>query len=259
MVTGKRPFSGPRTINAVLREPPAPLEVERPGLPEFVYRIVERALEKNPDDRYQSVEELVADLPIPLEESSVVITPADLEFLNRPRRSSLPLVASAVGVVIILAVFGITWMRSVDSAAAGRTEAGVAQVPLVVVLPFTVRGDGGYDHLGEGMIELLSARLSDDDSVRAVGSKAVLRELASSPSGETVSDVEVARRLGADLVVTGSVVEVAGQLSLSARIERITAGDAPDDSLKAASVEGPASQAFALVDALALELVRGLE
>jgi tetratricopeptide (TPR) repeat protein len=65
MVTGKRMFTGPDTLQILAKvsraefEPP---EVARSGLPTKVYKILNRALMKEPEDRYQSCGEMLADL-----------------------------------------------------------------------------------------------------------------------------------------------------------------------------------------------------
>jgi serine/threonine-protein kinase len=61
-LTGRRPFDGDTVVDvlhAVLHESPKPMELT---LPKRLRQIVERCLEKKPEDRYQSAEELLADL-----------------------------------------------------------------------------------------------------------------------------------------------------------------------------------------------------
>jgi serine/threonine-protein kinase len=65
LVTGKRLFRRDAdylTVRAVVEDEPPPLAASRPGVPERLEHIVARALEKDPDDRYISCEELADDL-----------------------------------------------------------------------------------------------------------------------------------------------------------------------------------------------------
>lgn len=65
MLAGERPFKAPDERNESQRirsEPPPPLARRAPGLAPSTERIVMRALEKLPNDRYQSARELVAAL-----------------------------------------------------------------------------------------------------------------------------------------------------------------------------------------------------
>jgi serine/threonine-protein kinase len=62
MISGRLPFRGKTSIDvmhAVMHDPPAPLPE---STPQSVTRLVERALAKNADDRYQTAAELLADL-----------------------------------------------------------------------------------------------------------------------------------------------------------------------------------------------------
>jgi len=65
MAVGRQAFSGPTLgaiFDAILNRAPVPLTAWRPDLPAALDGIIGRALEKNPADRYQSAEEMRADL-----------------------------------------------------------------------------------------------------------------------------------------------------------------------------------------------------
>ncbi|MCX5800824.1 MAG: protein kinase [Candidatus Eisenbacteria bacterium] len=65
IVTGRLPFSGeyePAIMYSILNENPKPVSVLRDEVPIALDSIVETALAKNPDDRYQSMVDLLADL-----------------------------------------------------------------------------------------------------------------------------------------------------------------------------------------------------
>lgn len=65
MACGQRPFqedSAAELASAILRDAPRPPGELRPGLPEGLCRVIERCLEKNPADRFQSVREVQGEL-----------------------------------------------------------------------------------------------------------------------------------------------------------------------------------------------------
>ena len=65
MLAGARPFPGgyPQAIlYGILNMDPEPLSALRPGLPMQLIQVVERALTKNPDERYGGMAEMMADL-----------------------------------------------------------------------------------------------------------------------------------------------------------------------------------------------------
>ncbi len=65
VATGKRPFRGDNSfsiIDSILKKPPTPANEVRSKVPQALERVLERCLEKDPDDRYQSTLDLVHDL-----------------------------------------------------------------------------------------------------------------------------------------------------------------------------------------------------
>jgi serine/threonine protein kinase len=65
MVTGQKPFKGnyeQAVIYSILNEAPEPLTAVRAGVPMELERIVAKALAKNPDERYQHADDLIADV-----------------------------------------------------------------------------------------------------------------------------------------------------------------------------------------------------
>ena len=65
MATGKQAFAGPTwavTVHAILGQAPLSLNESLPGLPHRLQEIIDKALIKNRDLRYQSAAEIHADL-----------------------------------------------------------------------------------------------------------------------------------------------------------------------------------------------------
>ena len=65
LLTGRRPFEGAfreAVMYAMMHNDPEPIATGRQGVPESLVAIVHRAIEKDPEARYSSMEELLADL-----------------------------------------------------------------------------------------------------------------------------------------------------------------------------------------------------
>ncbi|MBI5266980.1 MAG: protein kinase, partial [candidate division Zixibacteria bacterium] len=65
LLTGKSPFvrdNAPATMYAIVHSDPAPLNTCRPGIPSLLQMVVDRALAKSEDARYQSVADMIKDL-----------------------------------------------------------------------------------------------------------------------------------------------------------------------------------------------------
>jgi eukaryotic-like serine/threonine-protein kinase len=69
LLAGELPFKGEydaAVVYSLVNEDPAPIGELRPDLPDSVRRIVERAMEKSPEDRFQTAAEMLASLRSPL-------------------------------------------------------------------------------------------------------------------------------------------------------------------------------------------------
>lgn len=126
----------------------------------------------------------------------------------------------------------------------------------VAVLPFRVAGaDAELAFLHEGMVDLLAAKFTGAGGLRAVDPQAVLSAVRTQggPEGEQPSGAAAmaARAVGAGLVLTGSVVGVPSQVTLSGTLVETASGK----TRAQASVEGPADDLSELVDRLAASLM----
>ncbi|MCA1626319.1 MAG: serine/threonine protein kinase, partial [Acidobacteria bacterium] len=84
MLTGKQPFSGETTsdaIAAILTKEPVPLNQTAPDVPRELQRIIEKCLRKDRNERYQTTKDLLIDLEDVKEE---------LEFQNKLERTASP-------------------------------------------------------------------------------------------------------------------------------------------------------------------------
>lgn len=125
---------------------------------------------------------------------------------------------------------------------------------VVAVLPFTVSGPG-VEHLGEGMVNLLSTALDGAGGVRAVDQRTVLArwdrtaEVGGEPDLGTA--LEVARGLGAEWAIVGSVVSVGRDARFAARVVRPADGQRVGE----AQVEGAVDSLLLAVDALTRDIL----
>lgn len=166
----------------------------------------------------------------------------------RARRS--PWLTAAAG--LLLATLALVTWGWLDGRSA-RTDAADSTVA-VAVLPFTVRGEPGLAYLGEGMVDLLSMRLSGAPGLRSVDPRALLTYVGTAPAGGIGPSRarQVAGRFGASFLVLGEVAQAGGQVQLSASVY---ARDPAGAALSRAVVAGSMDSLPALVDGLAQQLV----
>ena len=113
MATAQRPFGGGSRAAisaAILSSDPMPIHTIEPSTPPALERIILTALEKSPDDRWQTAHDVARQLRW-LSESSSSVQPR-VEVARKPSRSALlsMLAAAALGGLL---VWGITlWLKS---------------------------------------------------------------------------------------------------------------------------------------------------
>lgn len=88
MLSGKRPFHRvgfKEELRAIVREPVPSIAHELPGAPPNVIRVLSRALVKEPNDRYQNIDQMLADL-----DGAVTETTAAMPKRRRAEDASAP-------------------------------------------------------------------------------------------------------------------------------------------------------------------------
>ena len=153
---------------------------------------------------------------------------------------------AVIGAVVVLALAGASWVTFADRGVA--LEEGT-----VAVLPFRAGGD--MAHLQEGMVDLLSTKLSGDFGPRAVDQRVTLRAWRAAGGGQDLvpgEAAEVAREVGASHVLTGEVVPTGRSVTISATLMPATSGL---PRRIRTTVTGSADSVLQLVDRLTAELL----
>lgn len=100
MLAGQTPFRGGHEaamMYSILNEDPESLEKFRPGIPSELTHVLDRSLEKNPDERYQSIGEMVIDLRRLKRHSTRVSRSVDLSQAPPAASTGEPSAQAAVG------------------------------------------------------------------------------------------------------------------------------------------------------------------
>jgi tetratricopeptide (TPR) repeat protein len=257
MTAGQRPYRGESftsVVAKILESEPEPLTRLRPEIPADLDRLIGRCLRKSPDERYGDTQDLVRDLRR-LRDS---LAAGGARGTGRGRGAAWALATAAIVVVTAAALWALV-IRSPPPAP--REAPVVTEDPIiqpaqaaVAVFPFTVRGTGEFDYLGEGLTDLLSTTLEWGGRLRSVDSRAVLGRV--SRRGEELlgpdEASELARELGADRFILGDVVVAGDRLRVNASLY----GTGPERNSQArASAEGDSSSLFSVVDDLTAQLL----
>lgn len=244
ILTGRRPFQGadrPAIARAILTDVPDDPRRLRSAIPESIARVVGRALEKDPAQRFATAAAL-----------ATALRAAEAELrgrrISRRRAAISGAAAAAVGLVTIGAYLGTRTSRPAG-------DANTIDRTAVVVLPFSVRGEPSIGYLREGMVDLLAAKLTGEGGLRAADPRTVygsLRRVRGANAEDPTPDraIALARRLGAGNVLLGSVVGTASTLVVNASVV-----DVRGTVVSRATAEGPHTDLSAMVDRLVAQLL----
>jgi eukaryotic-like serine/threonine-protein kinase len=258
MLAGDVPFRGDTTLKVMyqrIHEKPKPPKMSNPAIPAWLDRVVMRCLEKDPDARYQSGYEILADLQGTTSRvsGSRTVQIAIPDFAGR----RWAWISAAVLAVVLLAL-AIPRVRHLlrPSGGADNLTATVAGVPplaqgkFVAVLPFRVLSDGqDLDYIAEGLNESLSAKLFQLKDLRVASGSAVAKVNPSTPLPK------VARNLGVNLIVQGMVEGNKDQMRVIVNLEDVAEGK----RLWSQEFSGVAKDLLSLEDQISGQLVAALD
>ncbi|MGB7296019.1 MAG: protein kinase [Candidatus Aminicenantales bacterium] len=171
MLTGKTPFTGDTPWSVVLKhknEPPHDPRELNPGIPESMSRVILRCLEKPKDKRYQSAEELLAELQNIKQEHSQVETRLRTQQFTAARRPLLRLPAkkaagwAVAGALLILLAATAVKMIFQKPAPLAAEDA----VKMAVISFENQTGDPAFDYLQDAIPNLLITSLEQSDRYR---------------------------------------------------------------------------------------------
>jgi eukaryotic-like serine/threonine-protein kinase len=203
--TGSRPFPdtpATRLIDSILRQQPRPPSAVNRHISPALENIVLKCLEKDVENRYQSVRELLIDLR---RLSTGISANVVLRGPDHLRRQSILVVVVAVLAILILL---IAWHERWFPGSSARIES-------LAVLPLeNLSHDPEQDYLADGMTEALITDLGQIRGVRRVISRTSVMRYKTDRQPLR----EISRQLNVDAIVEGSVLRSGDTVEVTARL-----------------------------------------
>jgi tetratricopeptide (TPR) repeat protein len=239
MCTGKRPFGdlvGTQLIAAIIEQTPVSPRDVNPKLSEGLERVILRALQKDPKERYQSAGDLRIDLAN-LATGTMPIYPKPAPSVKWGRWA-----LAAVAMVVIGA--GTWWALRQQGPSESKER-------MMAVLPFeSVANDPPTNALGLGLTETVTAKLVqavDGGHLQLVSTRELIAQ------GVRTSD-QARREFGTDLVLEGSLQQDGSRI----RITWSLVDPRTHAQIAANTITGSADDIFGLQDNLFSEVLEKL-
>ena len=184
-------------------------------------------------------------LPKPTETASPETAPSTPARQSRTLRSAIAAAGLLLVVSAALVGFNVGGIRDRRSTAAGSEIRSIAVLPLV-----NLSGDPSQDYFAEGMTDELIAMLAKNTSLQVISRTSVMRY-----KGSRKSLPEIARELGADSIVEGSITRSANRLHLTAQLIQAKS----DTHLWADTFDRDVNEAFSLPSELSHTIAQKLK
>src|ERR1700721_810697 len=205
MATGRQAFGGGTggvIIEAVLTRPPAPVRSINPDIPQRLEEIIDKALHKNRDQRYQHAADLGADLLRLKREIDSGSRSANEISQSSAASNTGPL--SSTGELMS--------RRSTDDTRALRARRASKNIDSLAVLPFdNASRDPDHEYLSDGITASLINILATVPKLRVMAQSTVFRF-----KGRAIDPQALGRALHVRAVLTGRGLQSGGLLRIGA-------------------------------------------
>jgi eukaryotic-like serine/threonine-protein kinase len=219
MLSGRRAFakdSSVETLHAILKEDPADLDSLRAHVPQSLAGIVRQCLQKSPNHRFQTADDLIVALET-LGDDARQKGRVEKAFAFPSKRT---LFAAVAGLALVVAG-GIAWqLAGAPREGGGSTVRVDDRRQLIAVLPFDniSGGDGGA--FAAGMTEEISNQLAKLNGLRVISRTAVAQF-----KGGRADLPRMSPELGVGSIVTGTVRESGGHVRVTVELIEAATGE----------------------------------
>ncbi|MBN2354802.1 protein kinase [candidate division KSB1 bacterium] len=218
MLTGNLPFKGEydqAMIYGILNEAPDSLDGVAPAVPAEWQSVVFQALEKNPQQRYQSIDQLIVDL------KKAAVAEMDKAPARSGRYAGIKknkwFLAIGVAFVLCVVIFFTIFLSRPPSL-------GLADRQSIAVFYFkNLTQNPDLDWLQQGVVELLNAGLSRSADLYVLDTQRLFEIMTEMGRNDRVrleesAYSEIARKASVGTVVSGNIIKIGDNLRIQAQL-----------------------------------------
>jgi tetratricopeptide (TPR) repeat protein/predicted Ser/Thr protein kinase len=259
MITGRKAFRGDNeaaVINSILNQDPEPLARYKRDVLDGLQRIVDKALAKDREERYQHADEMVADLKRERRVSERIDPSAarQVQATLKPGRGALRLVVLFAALAAVVTLYIIFEPFRIEM---GPNTQAIAQENSLAIMYFENMADPeDTDRTAQMVTALLITDLSESEYMRVVSRQRlydILARLGNQGHRSIDKSVasEVAAQAGVKWILTGTVLQTEPNIVLTSEIS-----DAGTGEIRATQrvSGGPGDDLFAVIDRLTVEV-----
>ena len=232
MLTGHLPFRGEHEaalMYSILNEEPESLQMHQPDAPSELLHVLNRSLEKDPEERYQNVHEMLIDLRRLRKETSRVSRPVPMvqpaeddrkaarrtweTFPRWSKRASVVLGSVAALIILIVAVRFLIIEFGTPS----------DPIPIAVITFENQTGEAQYDYLRTAIPNLLTTSLEQSTALRVTTwerMRDLLKQMGKANAEVITADLgfELCRQDSVRALVTGSFVKMGDMFATDVKV-----------------------------------------
>ena len=222
MITGQLPFIGEydqAVIYSIVNEKPEPPTGLRTGIPMELERIINKALSKNPDERYQHADELAADLLKLLREFDISenIPITEVTKQKSPKKK-IKKISISVGILLSVFMLIIAIIFLSDDIFELLEPKQVSNMAgwdnSIAVLPFdNISADPEQEYFCDGMTEQIISNLAKLPRLKVISRTSVMRY---KDINKTIP--EIGKELNVAHVLEGSVRKIGERVRVTAQL-----------------------------------------
>jgi serine/threonine protein kinase/Tfp pilus assembly protein PilF len=206
ILAGENPFKGEydqAMMYSIVNEDPEFISKIRPDVPLEVEKIIDRALNKNPEKRFQSMQEMWEALRDSISDIETGKSKTASVFRLGKRQRRLVLRFAPI-VFVFLSIFAyFAFVKDV-----------IASPVAIALLPLeNISRDAEQEWFTEGMTDALITDLARINNLRIISRKSAMKY-----KGSEKSSAEIAAELGVSYIIEGSVIKTEDLVKISVRL-----------------------------------------